>query len=69
MTLQNLKEAIHFRMPRLPVLLLHDNGRLYSVQVTTVLLNTWHWECVPHPPYSTHFVPTDFRMWKIGENI
>lgn len=68
-TLQNLNEAIQCWRPGLPVLLLHDNGRLYSVQAITVLLNTWHWECVPHPPYSTHFVPTDFHMWKIGENI
>lgn len=51
------------------VLLLHDNARLCSVQTTTVLLNTWHWECVPHPQYSTHFGPLDFHMRKIEENI
>jgi hypothetical protein len=51
------------------VLMLHENGRLCSVQATTVLLNTWCWECVPYPPYSAHFGPTDFRMCKIGENI
>jgi hypothetical protein len=35
----------------------HDNGRLHTAHATTVLLETWWWEYVPHPPYSPNLAP------------
>jgi hypothetical protein len=64
-TLQHLKEAIQCWRPGLlyqSLLLLHDNARLCSVQPTTVLLNTRHWECVPNPPCSPSLGPSNLRV-------
>ena len=33
-----------------------------SVHTTTAMLETWHWECVFHPPYSPSWCPWDFQM-------
>jgi hypothetical protein len=44
------------------VLLLHDNARQYTAQVTVNLLE-WGWEILQHPPYSPDLAPSDFHLF------
>jgi hypothetical protein len=60
-TLKRLKEAIRHKRPQLltkglGVLLLHDNA-------TVNLLNSWGWEILSHPPYSSDLAPSDFHLF------
>jgi len=45
------------------VLLLHDNARPHTVRTTAATMTDLHFECLPHPPYSPDFAPSDFRMF------
>jgi hypothetical protein len=43
--------------------LLHDNARPHIARTTVNLLNTWHWEILPHPPCSTDLAPSDCQLF------
>jgi hypothetical protein len=61
-SLQCLKEGIQhwwLGLLTLSVLLMHNNARLHTLPSTIALLDTWHWEYVPHPRYS--LTPSDFH--------
>jgi hypothetical protein len=65
-TVTGLKEAVHHKRPGLlsqGVLLLHDNALPCITHTTLNLLNTWHWEILPYPPYSPDLAPLDFHMF------
>ena len=54
-SLQCLKDAIQhwwLGLLTLSVLLMHNNARLHTSHFTIALLDSWHWEYVPHPRYS-----------------
>jgi transposase len=44
------------------VLLLHDNAWPHTAHTTAKLLTTWHWEILPHYPYSPDLAPSDFYL-------
>jgi hypothetical protein len=44
------------------VLLLHANARPHIARTTAHLLNAWHWQILPHPPFSPDLAPTDFHL-------
>jgi histone-lysine N-methyltransferase SETMAR len=44
-------------------LLLHDNARPHIARTTVNLLNTWHWEILPHSPCGPDLAPSDFPMF------
>lgn len=65
-TLKKLKEAIRRKRPGLlsqGVLLLHDNARPHIARDTRNLLDSWHWEILPHPAYSPDLAPSDFHLF------
>jgi hypothetical protein len=43
--------------------LLHDNARPHIARTTVNLLNAWHWEILPQPPYSPELAPPDFHLF------
>jgi len=45
------------------VCLLHDNARLRSAHVTTVLPEKFKWNVSDHPPYSPDIAPSDFHLF------
>ena len=45
------------------MLLLHDNARPHSANQTTVMLRSFKWEVLQHPPYSTDLIPSDFHLF------
>jgi hypothetical protein len=45
------------------VLLLHNNARPHIAHTTVNVLNTWHWEILPHLPCSPDLSPSDFRLF------
>ena len=44
------------------LLLLHDNARPHSANQTTVMLRSFKWEVLQHPPYSPDLTPSDFHL-------
>jgi histone-lysine N-methyltransferase SETMAR len=47
----------------LGILLLYDDVRPHSAAATVNLLNSWGWEILPHPPYSSDLAPSDFHLF------
>lgn len=45
-------------------ILLHDNARPHSAQLTVQKLNRLGYEILPHPPYSPDISPTDYHFFK-----
>jgi histone-lysine N-methyltransferase SETMAR len=50
------------------VILLHDNVRSHTVQLTTNVLEKMHWEVPPHPPYSPDLSRCDFYLFELGDS-
>jgi histone-lysine N-methyltransferase SETMAR len=46
------------------VILLQDNVRSHTAQLTTNVLEKMHWEVLPHPPYSPDLSPCDFYLFE-----
>jgi histone-lysine N-methyltransferase SETMAR len=44
-------------------LLLHHNARPHFAGTTVNLLNTWHWEVLPHPPYNPDLAPSAVHLF------
>jgi hypothetical protein len=45
-------------------------ARLHTAHTSTVLLETWLWECLPHPLYSPMLALSDFHMFgKLEKNL
>ena len=64
--LTKLRAAIRQKRPGLltkGVLLLHDNARPHSANQTTVMLRSFMWEVLQHPPYSPDFAANDFHLF------
>ena len=65
-TLVKLHEAIRRKRPglltRRPILL-HDNARPHSAQLTQTLIRNLKWETFPHPAYSPDLAPSDFHAF------
>jgi hypothetical protein len=45
------------------VILHHDNARPHFARATAVTIENLHFECLPHPPYSPDFAPSDYHMF------
>jgi [histone H3]-lysine36 N-dimethyltransferase SETMAR len=45
-------------------ILLHDNARPHTAQMTLQKLNDFGFEILPHPPYSPDLSPTDYHLFK-----
>ena len=65
-TLVKLHEAIRRKRPglltRRPILL-HDNARPHSAQLTQTLIRNLKWETFPHPAYSPNLTPSEFHTF------
>jgi hypothetical protein len=44
-------------------LLLHDNARSHTAHATVAEIKDLHFQCLPHPPYSTDLAPSDFHVF------
>ena len=42
---------------------LHDNARSHTAAAVTVLLRSWQWEILEHPPYSSDMSPCDYDLF------
>jgi transposase len=47
----------------LGVLSLHNNAEPHNAATTANFLNSWGWEILPHPPYSSDLAPSDFHLF------
>ncbi|XP_023713882.1 histone-lysine N-methyltransferase SETMAR-like, partial [Cryptotermes secundus] len=45
------------------VLLQHDNARPHIARATVATTQDLHFECPPHPPYSSDLAPSDYHMF------
>lgn len=45
------------------ILLIHDNARPHTANVTREVLESFKWELFPHPPYSPDLAPSDFHLF------
>ena len=68
--LRRLADAIQEKRPtRLrEVMLLHDNARPHSANVTKITIQGLGWEVIPHPPYSPDLAPSDFHLFRSLSN-
>lgn len=65
-TLQKLRRAIQNKrrgMLSSKILLIHDNARPHTANVTREVLESFKWELFPHPPYSPDLAPSDFHLF------
>jgi len=46
------------------VLLLHDNARPHTANLTKATLKKLKWEVLPQPPYSPDMSPSDFFLFR-----
>jgi hypothetical protein len=46
------------------VILLHDNVRSHTAQLTTNVLEKIHWKVLPQPPYSPDLSQCDFYLFE-----
>jgi hypothetical protein len=46
------------------VILLHDNVRSHTAQLTTNVLEKMHWKVLPQPPYSPDLSQCDFYLFE-----
>jgi hypothetical protein len=44
-------------------LLLHDDAWSHTAHATVVEIKDLHFECLPHPPFSTDLAPSDFHVF------
>jgi hypothetical protein len=49
------------------VLLLHDDARSHAAHATVAEIKDLHFECLPHPLYSTDLAPSDFNVFGVPE--
>ncbi len=45
------------------VILLHDNARPHSANITQELLQQFQWDVFRHPSYSSNLTPSDFTLF------
>jgi hypothetical protein len=45
------------------MLLLHDNMRPHTANMTNEMLRNFKWEVLEHPPYSPDLAPSDFLLF------
>ena len=46
------------------VLVLHDNARPHKAHAKAAKIKDLHFACLPHPSYSLHLAPSDFRVFR-----
>lgn len=66
-TLRRLRRAIQNKrrgMLSSGVILIHDNARPHSANVTKQLLQQFKWEVFDHPPYSPDLAPSDYHLFR-----
>uniref|UniRef100_A0A1B6H603 Mos1 transposase HTH domain-containing protein n=1 Tax=Homalodisca liturata TaxID=320908 RepID=A0A1B6H603_9HEMI len=66
-TLHRLRRAIQNKrrgMLSSGVVLIHDNARPHSANVTKQLLQKFKWEVFDHPPYSPDLAPSDYHLFR-----
>jgi hypothetical protein len=70
------ENAAKFQETRNPLTLIHmDNARIYTVRATQEKLDVSQFKCMPQPPYSPDFAPSDLffsASWEpslSGKNI
>lgn len=65
-TLQKLKRAIQNKrsgMLTKGVCLLHDNARPQTANATKARLDSFGWDILNHPAYSSDLAPSDFHLF------
>jgi len=63
-TIKNLQWRVcQVRWSTSPILLLHDNARLYTARAMIDALETLKFEVLSHPPYSPDLAPSDFNFF------
>lgn len=66
-TLRRLRRAIQNKrrgMLSSGVVLIHDNARPHSANMTKDLLKKFKWEVFEHPPYSPDLAPSDYHLFR-----
>jgi transposase len=54
---------------RTPIILLHDNAKPHTENVTKELLADFGWEVLEHPPYSPDLAPSDYHLFRSMEHF
>lgn len=63
--LQKLDEEIKKKRPNMKkVILLIDNARPHTANLTRSTIHSLNWELLPHPPYSPDLSPTDYHLFR-----
>ena len=66
--LQKLRQAVRRKCPNMQEagpLILQDNASCHKAELMMDILQRYHWEPLPHPPYSPDLSPPDFDLFPI----
>ena len=60
-----LKEKrAHYYSRHDKIILLHDNARPHVAAPVKTYIETFKWEVLPHPPYSSNIAPSDYHLFR-----
>jgi histone-lysine N-methyltransferase SETMAR len=68
--LRRLEEVIQQKLPgrRHGVILQHGNARPHTANMTKAAIQGFEWEILPHPPYFSDLVPSDYHLLRSLSN-
>lgn len=67
--MEKLKEKLPRLVNRSTPILMHDNARPHTAQMTVTKLQELELELLHHPPYSPDMAPTDYHLFRNLENF